>query len=48
LQSVFAQASVGLSNWRAGESADTVVQRADLALKTRKRSARVPAAEPPQ
>jgi diguanylate cyclase (GGDEF)-like protein len=46
LSEVFAQASVGLSDWKRGESADTVVQRADLALKSRKRSAGLPATEP--
>jgi diguanylate cyclase len=34
---VLVQASVGLSEWRAGESAETVLQRADVALKARKR-----------
>ncbi len=35
--SVLVQASVGLSEWRAGESAEKVLRRADLALKSRKR-----------
>jgi diguanylate cyclase (GGDEF)-like protein len=35
---VYAQASVGLSDWKRGESANTVVARADLALKAKKRS----------
>lgn len=38
LTHVFAQASVAVSDWKAGESANTVVQRADQALKSRKRS----------
>ena len=45
LADVFAQASVGLSDWKRGESADTVIQRADMALKSRKRSAGAPAGE---
>lgn len=32
------QASVGLSEWKLGENAELVLQRADLALKARKRS----------
>jgi diguanylate cyclase (GGDEF)-like protein len=46
LAEVFAQASVGLSDWKRGESADTVIQRADLGLKSRKRSAGPGASEP--
>jgi diguanylate cyclase (GGDEF)-like protein len=46
LTEVFAQASVGLSDWKRGESADTVIQRADLALKSKKRSVGAAVAEP--
>jgi len=35
---VHVQASVGLSEWKLGESAELVLQRADLALKARKHS----------
>jgi diguanylate cyclase (GGDEF)-like protein len=37
LSEVFAQASVGLSDWKPGEDAAAVIQRADQALKSRKR-----------
>ena len=37
LSDVFAQASVGLSDWKSGDDADRVIQRADQALKSRKR-----------
>jgi diguanylate cyclase len=43
---VYAQASVGLSDWKRGDIASTVVERADLALKAKKRSM-VPAASEP-
>jgi diguanylate cyclase (GGDEF)-like protein len=35
---IHVQASVGLSEWKLGESAASVLQRADLALKARKHS----------
>lgn len=35
LPDVFAQASVGLSDWKCGEEADSVIRRADLALKSK-------------
>ncbi len=35
---VLVEASVGLSEWKQGESAEKVIQRADLALKARKHS----------
>ena len=34
------EASVGLSEWKLGEAAEAVIQRADLALKARKHSIR--------
>jgi len=34
---VFAQASVGVSEWKSGEDVNSVIERADLALKSRKR-----------
>jgi diguanylate cyclase len=37
---IHVQASVGLSEWKLGESAELVLQRADLALKERKRSSK--------
>lgn len=37
LSDVFAQASVGLSEWKRGEDADSVIRRADQALKSKKR-----------
>ena len=39
LSDVFAQASVGLSDWKRGEEADSVIRRADLALKSKKHEA---------
>lgn len=46
LSGVFAQASVGLSDWKRGEDADSVIRRADLALKSKKRQAEANAREP--
>ena len=39
---IHVQASVGLSEWKLGETADKVIRRADLALKSRKHSADEP------
>ena len=36
---VYAQASVGLSDWKCGDAVESVIQRADLALKCKKRGA---------
>ena len=46
LSSVFAQASVGLSDWKCGEDADIVIQRADQALKAKKRQVQDKAHDP--
>lgn len=46
LPDVFAQASVGLSDWKCGEEADSVIRRADLALKSKKRETGTHAHEP--
>jgi diguanylate cyclase (GGDEF)-like protein len=43
---VFAQASVGLSDWKRGDAVESVIQRADLALKSKKRGAGANAHEP--
>jgi len=47
LSDVFVQASVGLSEWKCGEDADCVIQRADQALKSRKRGAVSTPSNPP-
>jgi diguanylate cyclase len=44
--SVYAQASVGLSDWKRGDNANTVVERANLALKAKKRSVDPGAGDP--
>jgi diguanylate cyclase (GGDEF)-like protein len=46
LSSVFAQASVGLSDWKRGDDVESVIQRADLALKSKKRGLGAAALEP--
>jgi diguanylate cyclase (GGDEF)-like protein len=46
LSAVFAQASVGLSDWKCGDAVESVIQRADLALKSKKRGAGNNALEP--